>query len=53
MEKITNDELLEKLGAHAMSDDELEQVAAGGPEGICLRDFVWNKELQKCVLPVF
>ncbi len=29
MEKITKDELMEKLGVFAMSDDELENVAGG------------------------
>ena len=29
MEKMTKEELLKKLGAHALSDEELEQVCGG------------------------
>ena len=33
MEKITKEELLEKLGRTPLSDDELEMVTGGTPEG--------------------
>ena len=37
MEKITKDELLEKLGGFALSDDELENVSGGyKPGGISI-----------------
>ena len=33
MEKITKEELLKKLGRTPLSDDELEMVTGGAPEG--------------------
>ena len=40
MEKITKEELLNKLGAHALSDEELETVAGGENQTECLTSCV-------------
>ena len=37
MEKITKEELLNKLGGVALSDDELEKVSGGGGEDCALK----------------
>lgn len=50
MEKITKDELLEKLGGVPLSDDEMEKIAGGAP--FCLSKLVWSDELQDCVPPL-
>ena len=52
MEKITKEELLEKLGRTPLSDDELEMVTGGAPEGFeswaACYDYYFN-ELMVCV----
>ena len=52
MEKITKEKLLEKLGRTPLSDDELEMVTGGAPEGFvswgACYDHYYN-ELMVCV----
>ena len=51
MEKITKEELLNKLGGEALSDDELENVSGGwnGESRGCGMLERWSDELQTCV----
>ena len=47
MEKITKEELLNKLGGVALSDDELEKVAGGGSFDACY-EAAYN-EMTACI----
>ena len=51
MEKITKEELMEKLGGVALSDDALENVSGGwnGKSRDCGMLERWSDELQTCV----
>ena len=47
MEKITKDELMEKLGGTPLSDDELDNVADG--DDSCMEGLVWSSKYQRCL----
>ena len=50
MEIITKEELLEKLGGIALSDDELEKISGGGAFEDCVLKA--SEAYAKCVGPV-
>ena len=45
-EKITKEELLNKLGGEALNDEELDKVSGGA--GFCMPMFVWDPKIQDC-----